>query len=265
MLLILTTYATFCPDDLVKLANPTQPDYSIPNIPQAEEPSTDSKGNYDGASKCESTYAHPQPPVPWHSQTENFPESIMEKGWKDLSGQLTEGRYLVFALPGLSSVLSFGNKGNTTKLGTSSIKSKRGLESRESINERGSVESLFSYHLSPSERSVSSLSSLEPLFKDKSNHFVVHYNTSSPLTTASNTFLISNPSRTLWFGPNDSLVGGRDEAAPIDIIFLPGGDGQDRGYVLLYHDTASTDSNGKPQGKAVKGVKGVWGIVSATY
>ncbi|KAL1856193.1 hypothetical protein Plec18170_004062 [Paecilomyces lecythidis] len=85
--------------NLVNALDLDHPDLSIPDIPVASEPHTDSSGNYDGTSLCESTYSDPRPPVPYGSQ--KVSEALFfEDGYKEVVGYLTEGRYLVFEMAG---------------------------------------------------------------------------------------------------------------------------------------------------------------------
>jgi phospholipase C len=77
------------------------PDYSLPNIPDAPAPHKDALGNYDGAPFCESQYAVTRPPVPYTSQiSPDKVSSLSEQGFKPMRGILTEGRYIVFELGG---------------------------------------------------------------------------------------------------------------------------------------------------------------------
>lgn len=85
--------------DLTKAFDFSSPDYSIPNMPNASYPSTDSKGNWNGYSVCESTYSQTRPPVPYGAQNESTALAT-EQGFKRLRGNPTEGRYLTFEMNG---------------------------------------------------------------------------------------------------------------------------------------------------------------------
>jgi phospholipase C len=85
--------------DLTKAFDFTNPDYSLPTIPDISAPSTDAKGNYDGYALCEATYPTQRPPVPYGEQTAES-SLISESGYKCVRGDLTEGRYLVFEMNG---------------------------------------------------------------------------------------------------------------------------------------------------------------------
>lgn len=79
----------------------SNPDYSLPSLPDAPAPHTNAKGVYDGSSYCESLYAVTRPKVPYTSQI--YPDdvgSLSENGFKEMRGALTEGRYIVFEYGG---------------------------------------------------------------------------------------------------------------------------------------------------------------------
>ncbi|KAJ5259435.1 phosphoesterase family-domain-containing protein [Penicillium angulare] len=76
------------------------PDLTLPDIPTAETPATNSKGGYVGTSQCESTYSSPRPPVPYADQDNSTNIMFFEDGFKETVGYLTEGRYLVFEKSG---------------------------------------------------------------------------------------------------------------------------------------------------------------------
>ncbi|KAF2804329.1 non-hemolytic phospholipase C precursor [Mytilinidion resinicola] len=81
--------------DLLNAFDFLHPDFSLPEIPEADAPSKDFWGRYDGYAKCEAKFPENRPPVPYGQQTEK--ESLVsEEGFKKVRGQLTEGRYLVF-------------------------------------------------------------------------------------------------------------------------------------------------------------------------
>jgi len=87
--------------DLTKAFDFSNPDYSLPSIPEADTPAVDSSGNYVGWSRCESTYRTQRPTVPYGQQT---PQNALysEDGFKTVRGGLTEGRYLVFEMNGFA-------------------------------------------------------------------------------------------------------------------------------------------------------------------
>lgn len=77
------------------------PDFSIPDLPDAPVPHMTADGVYDGSSYCESLYAVTRPQVPYASQV--APDkvgSFSEPGFKEMRGALTEGRYVVFEFGG---------------------------------------------------------------------------------------------------------------------------------------------------------------------
>ncbi|KAF2162659.1 hypothetical protein M409DRAFT_58074 [Zasmidium cellare ATCC 36951] len=85
--------------DLTKAFDFDHPDYSIPSMPNASYPSTDSKGNWNGYSVCEETYPEQRPPVPYGIQNEKDALAT-EQGFKKVRGNPTEGRYLTFEMNG---------------------------------------------------------------------------------------------------------------------------------------------------------------------
>lgn len=100
--------------DLVKMFDFEHPDLSIPSLPDAIPPHTDSNGNYDGYARCQAMYPNQNPPIPYGSQ--NASQTLkVEKGSKAVRGNPTEGRYLVFenelfALDSRGSKLVAGSK-----------------------------------------------------------------------------------------------------------------------------------------------------------
>ncbi|KAI9717574.1 MAG: hypothetical protein M1828_007135 [Chrysothrix sp. TS-e1954] len=85
--------------DLTKAFDFSKPDLTIPAIPAAVSPSTNSKGSYNGYALCESAYPTARPPVPYASQSASNTLGS-ESGFKVVRGQLTEGRYLVLEMNG---------------------------------------------------------------------------------------------------------------------------------------------------------------------
>ncbi|KAL3608885.1 hypothetical protein FPOAC2_03896 [Fusarium poae] len=99
--------------DLVNAFDFKNPDYSIPTLPDAPEPHTNSKGEYDGSSHCFSQYGNGRPAVPYTGEwANNDTASLAEKGFKSVRGLLTEGRTLVFEASGQA--LSVTSNGQVT-------------------------------------------------------------------------------------------------------------------------------------------------------
>ena len=90
--------------NLVSAFDFENPDYSVPDLPVAPAPHTNSEGVYNGAEYCESLYPTQQPPVPYDgaegSVATDDVASLSENGFKAMRGMLTEGRYLVFEMNG---------------------------------------------------------------------------------------------------------------------------------------------------------------------
>ncbi|TVY65488.1 Non-hemolytic phospholipase C [Fusarium oxysporum f. sp. cubense] len=87
--------------DLVNAFDFENPDYTVPDLPDAPQPHTNSKGEYDGSSHCASLYGSGRPPVPYTDQgANNDTASLAEKGFKTVRGLLTEGRTLVLESSG---------------------------------------------------------------------------------------------------------------------------------------------------------------------
>ncbi|KUJ20808.1 PLC-E protein [Mollisia scopiformis] len=89
--------------NLVNAFDFNNPKYSIPHIHSTIAPLTDPSesvpsdgiigalsGDYIGAAKCQADYPTAQPPVP----------SLVDNGFKQVRGSLTEGRYLTFEING---------------------------------------------------------------------------------------------------------------------------------------------------------------------
>ena len=94
--------------DLTKAFDFSNPDYSLPNIPNIDPPLTNSAGSYTGYSQCSSTYgSNPRPAVPYGQQTVAG-SLFSEQGFKSVRGALTEGRYLVFEMNGFAITNSGG-------------------------------------------------------------------------------------------------------------------------------------------------------------
>jgi phospholipase C len=84
---------------LVNAFDFANPNYSLPSLPDAPAPHTNSEGVYDGAAYCESLYPATRPTVPYTNQTTNL-ASLSENGFKQMRGALTEGRFVVFEMNG---------------------------------------------------------------------------------------------------------------------------------------------------------------------
>ena len=96
--------------NLVNAFDFDHPDVSIPTIASVPTPlrkwsgpvTTDGPlgsldGNYVGTSRCLDTYNVTQPPVPYGPDNENANMMLQtEEGFKQVRGDLTEGRFLVF-------------------------------------------------------------------------------------------------------------------------------------------------------------------------
>ncbi|KAJ5901667.1 hypothetical protein N7495_002195 [Penicillium taxi] len=102
--------------NLVNALDFDNPNYSIPEIPDAETPETTSDGVYIGSSVCQSTYNPQRPTVPYGNQNDTENTLYFEDGFKEVVGYLTEGRYLVFEKSGSA----ITNKGQDNKLTTTS-------------------------------------------------------------------------------------------------------------------------------------------------
>ena len=197
---------------------------SIPKVPRAETPSVDSRGNWNGASVCQSRFSNP--PVPWNSQPEKFPpDGLVEEGYKEVVGDLTEGRHLVFSI-------------------------RLPLNADNRRGERDEEEYFLSHDdLEDSDEPTLTAGSQSPTearpYSYPEFRWVVHYQSSNAtdlenlLTSQDGPFLLSNSDRSRWLGSKGRLTKSRDKAAPIEIEFhsgIKGGPGR-RGYTLKYADT----------------------------
>ncbi|KAK2616742.1 hypothetical protein QQS21_000354 [Conoideocrella luteorostrata] len=89
--------------DLVGAFDFENPDYSVPALPTPRKPHVNSKGQYDGSSYCQSRFSATRPPVPYSGAgVIKDLTTVVEKGFKAIRGQLTEGRYLVLETQGYS-------------------------------------------------------------------------------------------------------------------------------------------------------------------
>ena len=92
------------------------PDYTIPAVAAAPSPLRnphkppphdgllgDLYSNYIGAAKCWAEYPDPRPPVPYGAENANADMSaVVEEGFKQVRGALTEGRYLTFEMDSMA-------------------------------------------------------------------------------------------------------------------------------------------------------------------
>lgn len=100
--------------DLTKAFDFAHPDSSVPSLPDAETPSTDAQGNYNGYALCEAAYPNDsRPPVPYGTQSKRSALAT-EQGFKQLRGALTEGRFLVFEMNGYALARSNTSWGSLT-------------------------------------------------------------------------------------------------------------------------------------------------------
>ncbi|CAI7566686.1 unnamed protein product [Penicillium bialowiezense] len=114
--------------NLVNALDFDHPDYSLPSIPAADTPDTNSKGEYVGTSNCQSRHAQTRPPVPYGEQDNTTDTNSLwfEEGYKQVIGYLTEGRYLVFEKDGQA----ITNTGKGTTLATSRATSQHNAKSQ---------------------------------------------------------------------------------------------------------------------------------------
>ncbi|KAI5289747.1 hypothetical protein KEM54_003291 [Ascosphaera aggregata] len=197
--------------NLVNAFDFDHPDSSIPEIPEGRTPHKNKYGEWDGAPYCQSLYPTQRPEVPYSSQPEFIPDGTVEEGHKQVIGNLTEGRYLVFtdSKVNLSLTHSDSNYKTNSEVGATAVN-----------------------------------------FDNKSARFVIHYynggNFSNELAHSeqNSPFLLSTPIMYDWVGDGGKLVTDKKNAVPIDIAFHPGGDGASRGYTLTY-------TSGKSAGKAL--------------
>ncbi|KAJ6137275.1 Phosphoesterase [Penicillium samsonianum] len=84
--------------NLVNALDLDNPDYSLPNLPDAGTVDTNGKGGYTGTSNCQSRHKQTRPDVPYGNQSNETDVNTLwfEEGFKEVIGYLTEGRYLVF-------------------------------------------------------------------------------------------------------------------------------------------------------------------------
>ncbi|KAJ5682806.1 hypothetical protein N7462_005971 [Penicillium macrosclerotiorum] len=99
--------------NLVNALDLDNPDYSIPNLPDAETPVTNSNGDYVGSAQCQSRHTTQRPPVPYGEQSDVADALWFEDGYKEVVGYLTEGRYLVLEKGG-SALTNSGKRNYVT-------------------------------------------------------------------------------------------------------------------------------------------------------
>ncbi|EGD95874.1 hypothetical protein TESG_03338 [Trichophyton tonsurans CBS 112818] len=189
--------------NLVSMLDFENADTSVPNIPKAEVPSKNALGAWDGMAKCKARFSNPT--APWKTQPKTFPpKGLIEQGYKQVVGSLTEGRYLVFSAAHDKNEYLLSHKGGS-KLGVSSKSSTDAMR-----------------------------------YAQPDTRFVIHYynngatDLETRLTQQDSPFLVSTPDKKRWIGPGGTLVESRDAAAPVDIAFDAGLKGGSRGYSMKY-------------------------------
>ena len=116
-----------------------KPDFSIPTIPDAPMPPQDSEGNWIGREQCEKEYPEAKkPPIPYGKQSAST-SLATEQGFKQVRGQLTEGRYLTFEMNGYA--LTNPTKGDLTT--TTSTANHETLNQRWILHQSGSQANKF--------------------------------------------------------------------------------------------------------------------------
>ncbi|EZF14353.1 hypothetical protein H112_06162 [Trichophyton rubrum D6] len=189
--------------NLVSMLDFENADTSVPNIPKAEVPSKNALGAWDGMAKCKARFGNPT--APWKTQPKTFPpKGLIEQGYKQVIGSLTEGRYLVFSAAQDKNEYLVSHKGG----------SKLGVISKSSTDAMR--------------------------YAQPDTRFVIHYynngatDLETRLTQQDSPFLVSTPDKKRWIGPEGTLVESRDAAAPVDIAFDAGLKGGSRGYSMKY-------------------------------
>lgn len=159
--------------------------------------------------------------MPYDSQPDTFPpEGLVEQGYKECVGNLTEGRYLVF---------STGNGGNST-----------GDDQDEYILAHRAA-SPSAKMRNESQITVAKSTNDTMRYSKPEFRWILHYynnNATDIETTSTNQespYLLSNSDRSRWLGAKGKLVKSRADAAPVDIKFDPGTKSHgDRGYSVQY-------------------------------
>ncbi|KAL2368122.1 hypothetical protein RJZ57_007499 [Blastomyces gilchristii] len=214
------------------------PDLSIPNIPKPKPPHRDSRGEFDGSAFCESQFPDPRPPPPYSSQPSTLP-NIVEEGYKICTGQLTEGRYLVFEHEN-GRLLSHNRPPRA--------------DANSVNNDNAAPEPLITTMSSSNNHNDNNNNKENNAKTDKyraqSARWVIYYynNNSTDIdviaTNQSGPFLLSSFDREVWLGREGRLVS-RKEAVPVDISFSAGNkDGKKRGYSIAYASNSSLIAGG---------------------
>ncbi|EEH23455.2 hypothetical protein PABG_05666 [Paracoccidioides brasiliensis Pb03] len=240
--------------NLVNSLDFENPDLSMPNIPKTATPHRNSRGEWDGSAFCESQFPKPRPPVPYSSQPPSMP-NIVEEGYKICTGQLTEGRYLVF-------------ESENGYLLTHSLAAQNGTDGSAMISTMSS------------QQSSSQGNDRKYKYRPRNARWIIHYynnNKTDIGTIATNQkspFLVSSFDRRVWLGAGGRQVHERWKAVPVDIQFSQGkGTREKRGYVMRFmsaNGNEGTDPNGfisvDDDGKVVVGKKEKkYRVVSVTY
>ncbi|KAJ5161901.1 phosphoesterase family-domain-containing protein [Penicillium capsulatum] len=101
--------------DLVNALNfADPPDMSLPEIPEAEDPILNWRGDYVGTNICINRHPRQRPDVPYGEQKDPNNALFFEDGFKEVIGYLTEGRFLVFEKFG-AALTNSGREHYTTK------------------------------------------------------------------------------------------------------------------------------------------------------
>ncbi|EAS35164.3 phospholipase C [Coccidioides immitis RS] len=206
--------------NLVNAFDFENPNLSLPNLPKAELPHRDESGNWDGSAYCESLYPETRPPVPYDSQPDRMPTDLVEEGYKECIGTLTEGRFLVFSTTEQSRLLLHSNPDDLTTTDATNADPDSDSDPDPDLD-------------------------YNSLYRNSDARWVLHYyNNNSTSSTDVNTtainqdppYLLSSGNRRVWLGEEGKLVPRRDAVA-IDIDFVRGeGEDKGRGYYIKYHD-----------------------------
>lgn len=165
--------------------------------------------------------------MPWNSQPEKFPpEGLVEEGYKEIVGDLTEGRHLVFSIR--RPLASESRRGESNE--------EEYFLSHDDLEEDNDEPKLTAGSQSPAEERPYSY----PEFR-----WVVHYQYSNATdletlqTSQDGPYFLSNSDRSRWIGSEGKLAKSLDEAAPVEIVFDSGfkGGSSGRGYTLKYADS----------------------------
>jgi phospholipase C len=78
--------------------------------------------NYIGAAMCQARHKTAHPPIPYgHKNAKADPAKLVEEGFKQVRGSLTEGRYLTFELDGYALTNEAAEHGNVTVANSTSM------------------------------------------------------------------------------------------------------------------------------------------------